>query len=103
MIHPATGNVYFKCPYDIRMFISDEEYDYRLTKVKAKDMDSLVFEGQSLKGSVTIIDLNGEPGIRVQGKGFSYLQTSPIVKVTDKSDNFVTFETLGGFYKLEKC
>lgn len=41
-----------------------------------------------------------QAGVFITGRGFSFLRTSPIVKITEETDKKIKFETEGGIYVL---
>ena len=82
----------------------DDSREYKLTKVASSRPNIFVFEGDSVTGDLQIVEVSdlGLPGVKVIGQGFTnYIRTSPIVKVVDKSENKITFQTEGGTYTLE--
>lgn len=82
------------------------DVDYRLTKIESFRANGFVTPGDTVTGDLEIIDVAelGLPGVRVQSPfSFSdYIRTSPIVGITDVTENTITFETEGGIYKLER-
>jgi hypothetical protein len=80
-----------------------DDADYRLTKVESSRPGSMVYEGDTISGSLEIVDVKekGKPGVRVT-RFHRYIRTSPIVEVLDKTDTVITFKTEGGVYKLER-
>jgi hypothetical protein len=78
---------------------------FKLTKTGSKRDNSTVYIGESLKGSLTIHKLKKEKQdivlVEIQGRGFDFMRTSPVVKITDQTSDSILFETEGGFYKLE--
>jgi len=79
----------------------DSEAEYRLEKIKAKNQSSMVRPGQAITGTLEVVDVAGEPGIRVSHV-WNYIRTSPIVKILDETSTTLTFETEGGVYTLER-
>lgn len=78
--------------------------DYRLTKTGSKRDNIFVWQGDKVRGRLQIVDVAelGLPGIKVVQSMNDYIRTSPIVKITDVTENSIAFETEGGFYLLEK-
>ena len=89
----------------IERFIDKE---VKVTKLESKRSNFVVGVGHVQKGELRLHeypatdDLPEGTGIWVQGSGFNYLRTSPVVKIIDQSESTVTFETEGGVYLLEK-
>lgn len=81
-----------------------DDATYRLTKTESRNQNSRVSSGTFVTGDPSVIEVKrtGLPGLRVQGQGFNYIRTSPIVKVLDSSDTVTVFETEGGVYRLER-
>jgi hypothetical protein len=78
------------------------DVDYRLTKIHAKSEFTRVSPGEGVSGSLEVVDVQGDPALRVTRGLSRYIRTSPIVKVLDQTQNGLTVETEGGIYKLEK-
>ena len=86
----------------IKAFIKSDN-DYKLTKVSSKRPNSCVDVDTRYVGTPKLFDFSGgETGLRIYGRGFDFMQTSPIVKVLDQTDSVLMFETEGGVYRLEK-
>lgn len=80
----------------------DADREYRLTKTGSKRANWMVVEGDTVRGELQIVPVLESYGIRVQGGSWSdYIRTSPVVKIVDQTDTAITFETEGGYYKLE--
>lgn len=86
-----------------------EGLEGKLTKIGSKRSNSQVAVSQFSIGDVSLItwpatDNNPELfAVSVSGPGmYSYIRTSPIVKIVDATENSTTFETEGGVYKLER-
>lgn len=80
------------------------ECNYRLTKIEDHREFSMVFRGDSVTGSLSIVNVKSLnlPGVRVQGdRMWNYIRTSPIVKVLDSDEKSITFQTEGGVYRLD--
>jgi len=78
---------------------------YKLTKTGSKLYNFYVSDGDTMTGSLQIVNVKelGLPGVKVNSRNYTdYIRTSPIVKVLDATSDTITFETEGGFYKLEK-
>jgi hypothetical protein len=78
-----------------------------LKKIDSK-RPSRVDVGQFTTGDFSLVTIP-ESSEGPEGKGAcvskgmtSYLRTSPIIKIVDQDEKSTTFETEGGFYKLEK-
>lgn len=86
----------------------DSEDDFILIKTGSKRADSRVWVSQYEIGSFSLHNYKGVAdlptcyGAFITGRGFSYLRTSPIVKILESTETSTSFETEGGFYKLEK-
>ena len=84
-----------------------EQGTYKLTKTE-NFRAGFVYSGDTVTGPLEIVEIIGKPGVKVLNANMrgprdtAYIRTSPIVKVVDKTENTVTFETEGGVYKLEK-
>lgn len=82
---------------------------YTLTKTKSKRA-SMVGVGESVKGKFAILEretfvmvlADNSVGDKSRRDDPTYIRTSPVVGIVDQSSTSVTFETEGGFYKLEK-
>lgn len=91
----------------LKRFENLENQEFKLTKIGSKRR-SMVGVGQSEVGDFHVMTYESDGvlpeqyGAFITGRGFSYLRTSPIVKITDITENSTTFETEGGIYKLEK-
>ena len=85
----------------------NSETEFKLTKLGSKRA-SMVGVGQFETGDFYLVEIpessHGPEGFAVEiiGYGLHYLRTSPIVKIVDQNETSTTFETEGGFYKLEK-
>lgn len=82
------------------------DVDYRLTKTESSRA-GFVFQGDSIVGPASIVNVIGKPGVKVFQRGcgsfdLTYIRTSPIVEVIDTTDTTITFRTEGGVYKLER-
>lgn len=86
-----------KAPVELTSLL---EGTYTLTKIGSK-RESKVGVGQCETGTASVCSVQGDPAMIVQ-RGFHYLRTSPIVKITENTETTVTFETEGGIYKLER-
>jgi len=84
---------------------------YKLTKILSSRPGSMVGVGNTVSGIFTLIEgYSGEAMLLVDNSAaddlrFSdptYIRTSPIVAILDKSSTEVVFKTEGGVYKLEK-
>jgi len=81
----------------------NSEDEFNLTKVESNGRASFISTGQGVRGSFYIKDFeDGTYGIKVHGRGFDFIRTSPVVKVVDETETSVVFQTMGGVYKLEK-
>ncbi len=84
------------------------EQGFKLTKIVSKRPNSLIGVGQFEVGDFSLheypaTDKNPEQvGAYIAGNGFSFMVTSPIVKIIDHDEYSTTFETEGGVYRLEK-
>jgi len=81
--------------------------EFKKTKISSKREGSMIGVGQYENGTFSLMELTlkGAPGAVggfIAGRGFSYLRTSPIVKIIDSDENSTTFETEGGVYKVER-
>jgi hypothetical protein len=92
--------VYDKTPEEFKNLTDDS--DYTLTKAESNRKPSRVNPGQTVSGTLEIIGIQGNPAVRVTRSISAYIRTSPIVKVLDKNETTITFETEGRVYKLEK-
>lgn len=91
----------------IRFTKLEDKQEFKLTKIGSKRPNSMVGVGMSESGDFSLMEipLPDQPdavAAFIRGRGFSYLRTSPIVKVTVATPKSTTFETEGGIYKLEK-
>lgn len=91
----------------LERFTKLENQDFKMTKIKSKREGSMVGVGQYEVGDFSLMELSlkGAPdavGGFITGSGFSYLRTSPILAITEHDEDSTTFETEGGFYKVEK-
>lgn len=82
----------------------DGDATYKLVKTERNDRPTMVYEGDSIRGSLKIIDRGGAPSVMVNDdRSFNrYIATSGIVEVVDVTDTTLTFRTEGGVYKLER-
>lgn len=86
---------------------ADLEEDFMLTKIGSKRA-SMVGVGKREVGNFSFHEypatdtLPAGIGVFITGYGFSFLRTSPIVKIVDQNETSTTFETEGGIYRLEK-
>lgn len=81
------------------------DVDYRLTKTESTRNGSMVFPGDSVRGTLSVVEVGktGLPGVKICGNSFKdYLRTSPIVAIINSTDTTITFCTEGGTYFLEK-
>lgn len=101
MIERAEGKVLEACPEEIKRFVTDEHDDFRLTKTE-NFREGFVYSGDTVRGYLEIVDVQGRAAVRVTRSFKDYIRTSPIVKVVDSTDTTVTFQTEGGVYKLER-
>ena len=91
-----------------RFLKMEDKQDFKMTKIGSKRIGSQVGVGQYETGYFSLIEIHhksvppGSVGAFITAPGFSYLRTSPIVKITDSDDISTTFETEGGIYKLQK-
>lgn len=91
----------------LKRFENLDDQEFKLTKIGSKRA-SMVGVGQYEVGDFHIYTyeandkLPEQYGAFITGRGFNYLRTSPIVKITDVTESSTTFETEGGIYKLEK-
>ena len=93
--------VYDKTPQEFKNLTDDT--DYTLTKVESKNPASTrVSAGQTVSGDLRIVSVQGDPAVSVIRGLTTGIRTSPIVKVLDKTETTITFETEGGVYRLEK-
>lgn len=94
-------------------FLTLEQGNYRLVKiVSTRESNPFigVSEGDAVIGPLSIVNVAGLnlPGVKVLNEGLTsdlkptYIRTSPIVKVIDKSERTITFKTQGGIYNLER-
>ena len=87
---------------------ADSDNDFRLTKIDSKRENWNVPVGRVTSGGFNIHtweasdDKPEQKAVEIIGRGFSYLRTSPIVRLVDQDEKSTIFETEGGFYKLEK-
>lgn len=92
---------------DLERFSKLEDQEFKLTKIGSK-RSGRVGVGQSETGDFYLHtyeatdELPEQVGVAIKGRGFSYLRTSPIVKIVDTTEDSTTFETEGGIYKVEK-
>jgi hypothetical protein len=86
--------------------LANSKDEFKLTKTASKRDNSMVFIGESLSGDLIIHDIQRDNKqitmVQIQGRGFEFMRTSPIVKVTDQTSDTILFETEGGHYKLER-
>ena len=76
---------------------------FSLVKIESNGRISFISKGRGVVGSLHIVHFEDNMyGIKVQGRGFDYIRTSPVVEVVKKTKNTVVFKTMGGTYKLEK-
>lgn len=81
---------------------------YTLTKTE-NFRPGYVYEGDTVRGPAEIVKIVGKPGVKVWNdkaeriSDLTYIRTSPIVKILDKTDTSIIFQTEGGIYKLEKA
>lgn len=95
-------SVYSKVPKEIKDL--DHEW-YRLTKTGSKFKTPTVDIRQFEDGEISILAFNGKPRfyiINTESLVTSGIMTSPILGVTNKTQDFLEFETEGGLYKLER-
>ena len=90
----------------LERFTKLEDQEFKMTKIASKREGSMVGVGQYETGDFSLMELSlkGAPGAVggfITGRGFSYLRTSPIVKITESDDISTTFETEGGVYKVQ--
>lgn len=82
--------------------------EFKLTKLWSKREGSAVDVGQYENGDFSLhifpkTDKRPEQiAVCIQGRGFHFIRTSPVVGIIDQDENSTVFETEGGFYKLEK-
>lgn len=91
----------------LKRFEGLENQDFRIIKTGSK-RDSDVGVGQYEIGTFSVFDFEkhgypGKYGALVWGRAFSdFLRTSPVIKINEHDERSTSFETEGGFYKLEK-
>lgn len=103
-----------KIPKDMLSLVPKEfktlpDVDYKLTKIENTRKIGFVFSGDTTTGPLSIVEVigAGKPGVKVINRNddgdleLTYIRTSPIVEVLDKTDTTLTFRTEGGVYKLE--
>lgn len=79
----------------------------KLTKIGSKRENYFVDVGHSQHGEMDLyeyLQTDTSPaatGVILRARGFNFLRTSPIVKVTDETSDSLIFETEGGVYKLD--
>lgn len=78
------------------------DVEYRLTKIENKRESFYVQAGKTQSGDLEIVDVEGDPAIRVMRGLSAYLRTSPIVQILDQTKDALIIETEGGIYRLEK-
>lgn len=90
----------------LERFTKLDDQEFKMTKIGSKREGSMVGVGQYETGDFSLMELDqkgapGGVGGFITGRGFGYLRTSPIVKVTDHDGISTTFETEGGIYKVQ--
>lgn len=99
-----------KIPKAVRNITPKEFFDlnddsrYKLTKLMSFRHNSTISVGDSSVGTISIVQHidSGLPRLHIQRSPWDYLLTSPIVRVKDKTEDSIIFETEGGIYKLEE-
>jgi hypothetical protein len=94
----------------IKVLSALPKVSYKLTKIKNTRAYGMVYEGDTVSGSLKLVEVLGEPAIFVDNSARDhfkfdapkYIRTSPIVAILDNSETSVTFQTEGGVYKLEQ-
>lgn len=80
---------------------------FKLTKLSATRVNFNVWPGDGVKGELSFVRIPSMEedqvfGVKVQGRSFrDYIRTSPVKAIVDTTNTSVTFQTEGGFYKLE--
>jgi len=84
------------------------DVEFSLEKISSKRANWSVGVGDRIVGMLSVVDLPpendwaGGTAVRVDGRGWKYIRTSPVVNVMLENEGAMLIETEGGMYRLEK-